>query len=479
MTSLHDKILIKACKLFDLLVMVCAFSLATLASYEQSGIVSFADFLTMRIKIQNFALFLGFLVVWHIDFSLFKLYQLTRFSTWLKEATAVIKAVAVGTLLFIVVSVFLNIKLMTPVFFTVFAIVNCLMTISTRVVLKFIHGYFWFECRNPQHILIVGTNARAMEFAKKIEKRPELGYRLIGFVDDKWPGLERLKEEGYVPVSDFQHFRSFLRDHIVDEILISLPMKSLYDQSSKIVALCEEQGITVRHLSNPFNLKQAQTKADELDSDAFVTIQTGAMQGMQMLIKRMLDFFIASVLILLFFPLFFIVVLSIKIISPGPVFFVQERVGLNKRRFQLYKFRTMVQDAEKKLAELEALNEASGPVFKIKKDPRITTIGKFLRKTSIDELPQLFNVLRGDMSLVGPRPLPVRDYNGFNKDWHRRRFSVRPGLTCLWQVNGRSNINFDRWMELDLDYIDNWSLGLDFKILVRTIPAVLRGSGAT
>jgi lipopolysaccharide/colanic/teichoic acid biosynthesis glycosyltransferase len=144
----------------------------------------------------------------------------------------------------------------------------------------------------------------------------------------------------------------------------------------------------------------------------------------------------------------------------------------------VYKFRTMGQDAEKKIAELECLNEVSGPVFKIKNDPRITPIGQFLRKTSIDELPQLFNVLKGDMSLVGPRPLPVRDYEGFDEDWHRRRFSVRPGITCLWQINGRSNVSFDHWMEMDMEYIDRWSLALDFKILLETIPAVLKGSGA-
>jgi lipopolysaccharide/colanic/teichoic acid biosynthesis glycosyltransferase len=153
-------------------------------------------------------------------------------------------------------------------------------------------------------------------------------------------------------------------------------------------------------------------------------------------------------------------------------------VGRNKRKFHIYKFRTMVVDAEKRIKEIEHLNEVSGPVFKIKNDPRITPLGRFLRKTSIDELPQLFNVLKGDMSLVGPRPLPVRDYEGFNEDWQRRRFSVRPGITCLWQIAGRSSIPFNRWMELDLEYIDGWSFWLDLQILLRTIPAVLRGSGA-
>ena len=191
-----------------------------------------------------------------------------------------------------------------------------------------------------------------------------------------------------------------------------------------------------------------------------------------------MDFILSYVLLVVLAPLFLITGLLIKITSPGPIFFVQERVGLNKRRFRLYKFRTMIADAEQKLAEVEHLNEVSGPVFKIKDDPRISGIGKFLRRTSIDELPQLFNVLKGDMSLVGPRPLPVRDFHGFDQDWQRRRFSVRPGITCLWQVNGRSDLSFDKWMELDMEYIDQWSLWLDLKILAQTVPAVLRGSGA-
>ena len=170
--------------------------------------------------------------------------------------------------------------------------------------------------------------------------------------------------------------------------------------------------------------------------------------------------------------------MAIRITSPGPIFFNQERLGRGKRRFRIHKFRTMVIDAEKLMAAVEHLNQSKGPTFKLDKDPRITPIGSFLRKTSLDELPQLFNVWLGDMSLVGPRPLPLRDYRGFSEDWHRRRFSVKPGITCLWQVNGRSSIGFDRWMELDIDYIDRWSLWLDVKILVQTIPAVMRGSGA-
>ena len=208
-----------------------------------------------------------------------------------------------------------------------------------------------------------------------------------------------------------------------------------------------------------------------------VTIDTGSMSGPTVLVKRAFDVSISLTLLLILAPLFAAIALAIRLTSPGPILFVQERVGLNKRLFRLCKFRTMIPDAEEKLAELESLNEVNGPAFKIKQDPRITPIGAFLRKHSLDELTQLINVLRGDMSLVGPRPLPVRDYRGFTEDWHRRRLSVRPGITCLWQVGGRNSIPFERWMELDMQYIDQWSLLLDFKILLKTIPTVLKGSG--
>jgi exopolysaccharide biosynthesis polyprenyl glycosylphosphotransferase len=336
-------------------------------------------------------------------------------------------------------------------------------------------------------MLIVGTNSRALDFASMIAARPELGYRIIGFVDKEWTGLKDnlvvfetadFTSHGYSVASDFDNLSNFLRTSVVDEIVIALPFGSMHPQAAKIAAQCEEQGITTRLLPNIFDLKVARARADELEDTSLITNYTGVAESWPIFLKRGLDIVLSAILLVMLAPLMLLVAALIKLTSHGPVLFTQNRVGYNKRIFKIYKFRTMMPGAEQRIKDLEHLNEVSGPVFKIKNDPRITPVGKLLRKTSIDELPQLFNVLKGDMSLVGPRPLPVRDYEGFNQDWQRRRFSVRPGITCLWQINGRSSIAFDKWMQLDLQYIDTWSLWLDLEILLRTIPAVFKGSGA-
>jgi exopolysaccharide biosynthesis polyprenyl glycosylphosphotransferase len=197
------------------------------------------------------------------------------------------------------------------------------------------------------------------------------------------------------------------------------------------------------------------------------------------ILKRLIDLVISLLALIILSPLFVLIALVIKLDSRGPAFFRQQRVGLKRRVFRMHKFRTMDVDAERRLNELEDHNEVNGAAFKMSRDPRVTRVGRTLRRLSLDELPQFIDVLRGDMSLVGPRPLPPRDVERFDKSWQKRRFSVKPGLTCLWQVNGRHEIDFEHWMELDLQYVDNWSLAMDFDILLKTVPAVLRGNGAS
>jgi exopolysaccharide biosynthesis polyprenyl glycosylphosphotransferase len=271
---------------------------------------------------------------------------------------------------------------------------------------------------------------------------------------------------------------SIMSEEPVDEVLVILPSKNYGPLVEKIVSRCEEEGVIVRVRAEMFELRTAKTYADELEGQPILTIRSGPQDDWGLVVKRLVDVLGSLALLFMLAPLFALVALIIKLDSPGPVLFAQVRVGLNKRRFSMLKFRTMVNGAEKRQAELEDLNEAGGPVFKIKDDPRLTRIGKFLRRFSIDELPQLINVLRGEMSLVGPRPLPVRDVERIDVASQKRRFSIKPGLTCLWQVNGRSDVSFEEWVRMDLQYIDQWSLGLDMLILLKTIPAVLKGPGA-
>jgi len=275
-----------------------------------------------------------------------------------------------------------------------------------------------------------------------------------------------------------EQLNSVIANKAVDEVLVSLPIDKYGPLVQAIVRQCEEQGIIVRVRTEMSTLHIGRSYVDDLQGVPIVTIQSGPQDGWQLLAKRLIDIVGSTSLLILLAPLFIVVPLLIRWDSPGRVLFGQERVGLNKRRFRMLKFRTMIEGSDQHQCAIEHLNEAEGPVFKIKNDPRITRIGAFLRRFSIDELPQLVNVFKGEMSLVGPRPLPVRDVERIDTQWHKRRFSIKPGITCLWQVNGRSNIAFNDWVRMDLDYIDKWSLSLDLLILVKTIPAVLKGPGA-
>jgi exopolysaccharide biosynthesis polyprenyl glycosylphosphotransferase len=275
-----------------------------------------------------------------------------------------------------------------------------------------------------------------------------------------------------------EQLNSVIADQTVDEVLVALPMDKYGPLVEAIVHQCEEQGIIVRLRTEMSNLHVARSYIDQLEGLAVLTIQSGPPDSWRLVIKRLMDIVVSAGVLIALAPVLVAVSILIKLESCGPIFFTQERVGYNKRRFKILKFRTMVAGSDQQQQALEHLNEADGPVFKIKNDPRITGFGRFLRRFSIDELPQLVNVLRGDMSLVGPRPLPVRDVERIELRWHKRRFSIRPGITCLWQVNGRSEIGFDQWVRMDLEYIDRWSLALDFRILLKTLPAVLQGPGA-
>ena len=473
-------LLLKTMMICDLFIMIAAFGIATWSAYQVSSvasIVSFDNFLSYRIKISNILLIATALFCWHFIFDINGLYRSHRLSTKLAIARGISIATVLGTFILFLASKIFDINMITPTFLGIFWLTSTTLLLASRLSLRTLLKRIRLAGRNLRHVVVIGTNSRAREYVDQIKLKPELGYHFIGFVDD---GGEETQPGKALPiVADYDQFAEFARENIIDEIVVFSPLRSQYDKVAGIVSVAESMGILLRFGVNPFLLKIGRSVVEQVGDIAVSSVQTGSMYDNPSLgAKALLDILVAATLIILLSPLLLVVAALIKLESPGPVFFVQKRLGLGKRLFNIYKFRTMSEDAEQRQADLEQQNEMSGPVFKIRNDPRITPLGKFLRKTSIDELPQLFNVLKGDMSLVGPRPLPVRDFKGFESDIHRRRFSVKPGITCLWQISGRNNISFEQWMELDMNYIDRWSFWLDLKILLKTIPAVLTRTGA-
>jgi exopolysaccharide biosynthesis polyprenyl glycosylphosphotransferase len=478
-SEVNRRFLLHALKLFDVGLVFLSFGFATFLIASTQHNVPLAQFLSIRVKLSNCAIFAVTLFLCHMMFCLCGLYESKRLATKRSEIFDSLKATSLSTLCIAGVSGFFALRVVdTPLFLLLFWGSLTLTVCVSRLLLRYWLASVRRNGHNLRHILILGTNARAIQFARKIEASPEQGYRLVGFIDDDWALMHEFQATGLKLVCDFSGVAEFLRRNVVDEVAIYLPLRSYYEHASQMAGVCEQHGIILRFDPDIFNLKLAKPRAVAADGDPQIATPGVVSEGWPFVFKRAIDLSLSVVALMILSPVLLAVGALIKLTSPGAVFFRQKRVGLNKRHFTMYKFRTMVPDAEKIQEELAHLNEMTGPVFKIKNDPRITPIGRFLRKTSIDELPQLLNVLRGEMSLVGPRAIPLRDYQLFGEDWQRRRFSVPPGITCLWQIKGRSTLPFEQWMELDIEYIDKWSIWLDLQILARTIPAVLKGSGA-
>ena len=285
-------------------------------------------------------------------------------------------------------------------------------------------------------------------------------------------------EEFNLPyLGKFDSLEQVLTRHVVDEVYICLPVRSRYETIQNMAYLCEDSGVSVRMIADLFPLRLATSRFHKIDTIPILALSTVPENQAQLLLQRVTDVVIALAAVLALSPVFILTAIAIKIDTPGPIFFAQERVGLNRRKFKMIKFRSMVVDAEARRQEVQQLNDVDGPIFKAKADPRVTRVGRFIRKYSIDELPQLFNVLIGHMSLVGPRPALAKEVNQYSWTQHRR-LSVKPGMTGLSQIRGRSDLSFKESLDFDLTYIDQWSLGLVFRILLSTIPAVLKGRGA-
>ena len=414
--------------------------------------------------------------LWGFSLSYYGAYSSPRGMSVHKYAWAVAKAAATGTTFLMTLLYIMKIQYVSRAVVVTFAILDLVALIGLRVaVLKY------FRCtlksgENHLKVLMIGTGNRAIHLVETLREHTDWGLHIIGHLDPS-PQVVGKQVLGSPVLGTVEDIHSVLKSHVVDEVIVAIP-RSMIPDVDRIASACEEEGVRLRLMADVFDVHVARMRLIEVGTVPLLTMEPVALDEWKILLKRLLDIVVTACTLPVFLPVMAVTAIAIKLDSPGPVFFVQERVGLNKRRFRMYKFRSMVVDGEKMMKELEHLNEAEGPIFKIAKDPRITRVGNFIRKTSIDELPQIFNVLRGEMSLVGPRPMSTRDVNLFNKGIQRKRFSVKPGLTCVWQVSGRSQLPFAKWLELDLFYIDNWSLTMDLKILLRTIPVVLKGTGA-
>jgi len=386
------------------------------------------------------------------------------------------KVEIVGLLLLSWFLFFLRFNYVSRTFLIGFGVLSSLALVAVRAGMVMFfqaarrHGY------NYRNVLVVGTSQRAREFAYTLESHREWGFRIVGFVDADQKLVGR-RVDGHRVIGTFDDLARLTSERVIDEVVFAVP-RSWLARLDGAIRLLDELGVKATVALDLFDLPVSRPKLGEVNGVPTLTYApTPTFEG-QYFIKRVLDRVVAATVLILLAPLFLLIAIAIKLGSAGPVFFRQERVGLHGRRFTILKFRSMIEGAELQQPALLAFNEMSGPVFKMADDPRVTPIGRWLRKLSLDELPQLINVMRGEMSFVGPRPPLPHEVERYQR-WQRRRLSMPPGLTGLWQVSGRNRMDFETWMRLDLAYIDNWSLGLDLKILAKTVPVVISGAGAS
>jgi exopolysaccharide biosynthesis polyprenyl glycosylphosphotransferase len=327
----------------------------------------------------------------------------------------------------------------------------------------------------PQRVVvIVGCGAEAAALARQVRARRAWGLALRGLVDAD--GCGRTEVEGFPVIGQVGGLPEMLSREVVDEVVLAVPTRQL-GELEPVLLQCQERGVRVRVALQPFPHLHPHVEVEDLDGTPLLTFATMPTAPLALFAKRVIDVVVALVALVVSMPAWLAAALAVRLTSRGGVLYRQVRCGMHGRRFVLLKFRTMVEGAEGRRGEVDHLNVMDGPVFKAPADPRVTPVGRLLRRSSLDELPQLLNVLKGDMSLVGPRP-PIPQEVERYEPWQRRRLAMKPGITCLWQISGRSELDFATWMELDLAYIDSWSLWLDLKILALTVPAVFSGRGA-
>jgi len=404
------------------------------------------------------------------------LYRPRRTTPLGRELWGIVQAVGFGGIAVLAFMAAAKLDGISRAFMALFVILDGILLVSAHLAIRLFARSVRARGLNTRTALVVGTGPHAGALARRISENRHWGFRVIGHLAEN-PEMERPEGLEAPFLGSVRDLGRILCEYVVDEVFVAVDRERIADME-KVFLHCEQVGVTARLVLDFFPHRFAKIEMDDLDGVPTLAFTTTPRDAWGLTVKRTLDLAGSGLFLVGFSWLYALAAAAIKLTSRGPVFYRQIRVGRYGRKFSMLKFRSMVVDADKKLEELQHLNEMDGPVFKIKKDPRITAVGRFLRKFSIDEFPQMWNVFVGDMSLVGPRP-PIQSEVDKYDDSQRRRLSVRPGLTCLWQISGRNTVNFEKWVELDLAYIDQWSLGLDFKILLMTVPVVLGGRGAS
>jgi len=429
-------------------------------------------------ELYPFSRYLGLLplvlIIWAFLLVTSETYSSRRTVALSREVWQVFRVVGIGTLSLAAAGWLLRLDFVSRPFLVLFASIDLVLLVMAKIALRLIARQVRSRGYNYRTLLIVGINPRSKEVANIIQAHPHWGLRLLGFIAPNGSFPDAVS--GVPVMGSADDLPRILKDEVVDEVIFVLSRRQL-EEFEESFLLCAELGIRAR-VALFFPHMKARVVMEELEGIPLLTFTNTPGAPFPIFVKRLLDLTVSVVGLIVSSPLLLLIAFLIKLSSRGSVLFKQIRCGLNGRHFTLYKFRTMYAGAEDRLDQVAHLNEVNGPAFKARRDPRVTPIGRVLRRLSIDELPQLVNVLLGHMSLVGPRP-PLPEEVARYERWQLRRLSMKPGLTGLWQVSGRAGLDdFNRWITLDLAYIDQWSLWLDFKIMARTIPAVLLAQGA-
>jgi len=415
------------------------------------------------------------LIIVPISFRLSGIYPYRRGRSLMEETYAIATATTAGVMILIIASLFFSPLLYSRLIFFYTAVLITVLLGTARFALQWVLAYLRHYEVGVKRVLLIGAGDVGRMVLRTVAARPDYGYQLIGFLDDN-------PAKGYTDIGPFralgpvENLSQVLESQAVDSVIICLPWQS-HRMIQRILRTCEQSAVRAQVVPDLFQLTKNQVYVEELNGIPLISTRDVLIQGWNYWVKRGADLAIGGVLTVVGLPIYGLIALAIKLDSPGPVFFVQTRIGRSGVPFRCYKFRSMVDGAEELRQQLGELNEATGPLFKLRNDPRRTRVGRWIRRFSLDELPQLINVLRGEMSLVGPRPnLPeeVAQY----QEWHKKRLTVSPGITGLWQVSGRSDLTFDEMVLLDIYYVENWTLNMDVGIILRSLPAILRARGA-